>query len=388
MVGGGQLARMTHQAAIALGQTLRVLVTGPDDSAALVSPEATIGAHTDLDAVRAFAKDCDVLTFDHEHVPEALLTELVAEGVTVAPPPSALRHAQDKLLMRRELGRLGLPIPPFAEVTNVSDVVSFGDEHGWPVVVKAARGGYDGRGVWMPADPAEVEALVPALLDSGVPLLVEHRVELRRELAVLVARSPFGQGAVWPVVQTVQVDGICVETIAPAPGLTEDEAAVIQELGLRIAQRLGVVGVLAVELFDTEAGVIINELAMRPHNSGHWTIDGAVTSQFEQHLRACLDYPLGSTALTAPVSVMANVLGAERSRAMRLDERLHHLFARFPAARTHLYGKAERPGRKIGHVTMLGEDVERLRREARLAAHWLSHAEWADGFDPHQEVAR
>ena len=383
MVGGGQLARMTHQAAIALGQSLHVLAVSPDDPAALVSPNVTLGSHTDLDALSAFAKGCDVLTFDHEHVPGELLHKLVEQGVHVRPGPDALLHAQDKLVMRRKLAELGLPVPPFAQVESVEDVMAFAGEHGWPCVLKAARGGYDGRGVWMLNGPDSAGELVPRLLEWGTPLLVEERVAMRRELAALVARSPFGQGGVWPVVETVQSNGICVEVLAPAPDMTEAAAEAAQDLALRIAAELGVVGVLAVELFDTEHGLVINELAMRPHNSGHWSIEGARTSQFEQHLRAVLDYPLGATDALAPAVVMANVLGAPEHPAMSPDERLHHLLARFRDAHVHYYGKQERPGRKIGHVTMLGQSMADVRERAKLAAHWLSHAEWLDGYDIH-----
>jgi len=383
MVGGGQLARMTHQAAIALGQSLHVLAVSPDDPAALVSPNITLGSHTDLDALAAFAKGCDVLTFDHEHVPGELLQKLVDQGVNVRPGPDALLHAQDKLVMRRKLAALGLPVPPFAQVESVDDVVTFATEHGWPCVLKAARGGYDGRGVWMLNGPDSAGELVPRLLEWGTPLLVEERVTMRRELAALVARSPFGQGGVWPVVETVQVNGICVEVLAPAPDMTEDAAQAAHELALRIASELDVVGVLAVELFDTPEGLVINELAMRPHNSGHWTIEGARTSQFEQHLRAVLDYPLGATDVMAPAVVMANVLGAPNVPSMSPDERLHHLLARFRDAHVHYYGKQERPGRKIGHVTMLGATMADVRERAKLAAHWLSHGEWLDGYDIH-----
>jgi 5-(carboxyamino)imidazole ribonucleotide synthase len=383
MVGGGQLARMTHQAAIALGQSLHVLAASPDDPAALVSPNITIGTHENVDALAAFAAGCDVLTFDHEHVPNEYLKVLVDHGVVVRPGPDALLHAQDKLVMRHKLAELGLPVPEFAAVAEVADVIKFGEAHGWPCVLKAARGGYDGRGVWMLNGVDSATELVPRLLEWGTPLLVEERVAMRRELAALVARSPFGQGAVWPVVETVQSNGICVEVLAPAPDMTEADAAVAQELAFTIAADLGVVGVLAVELFDTEAGLVINELAMRPHNSGHWTIEGARTSQFEQHLRAVLDYPLGATDPMAPAVVMANVLGAPAAPAMSPDERLHHLLARYRDAHVHYYGKQERPGRKIGHVTMLGRSMADVRERAKLAAHWLSHAEWLDGYDIH-----
>jgi 5-(carboxyamino)imidazole ribonucleotide synthase len=383
MVGGGQLARMTHQAAIALGQSLRVLAVSPDEPAPLVTPEISIGSHTDLDALRAFAAEVDVLTFDHEHVPTEHLRALVAAGHRVHPGPDALVHAQDKLVMRHKLAELGLPIPVFAPIDTVDAIVAFGTKHGWPCVLKAARGGYDGRGVWMLDDPEQAKTLVAELLDAGTPLLVEERVSMRRELAALIARSPFGQGAAWPIVETVQVDGICVEVLAPAPDLAPDLADQAQQLALSVADALNVVGLLAVELFQTDAGLVVNELAMRPHNSGHWTIDGARTSQFEQHLRAVLDYPLGSTEALAPVTVMANVLGADVTPKMGVDERLHHLFARFPAARVHLYGKAERPGRKVGHVNVLGEDLAVARRTATLAANWLGTARWADGYDIH-----
>jgi 5-(carboxyamino)imidazole ribonucleotide synthase len=239
----------------------------------------------------------------------------------------------------------------------------------------------------MARDPLHAREIATTFLADGVPVMAEEQVNLRRELSALVARSPFGQGAAWPVVETVQRDGICVQVIAPAPDLPDDVASAAQQLALRLAAELGVVGVLAVELFETNDGaLLVNELAMRPHNSGHWTMDGSRTSQFEQHLRAVLDYPLGDTDVIAPVTVMANVLGAPERPVMSVDERLHHLFARMPDARVHLYGKAERPGRKIGHINFVGSDMAnltKLRERAELAAHWLSHGQWTDGWDPH-----
>jgi 5-(carboxyamino)imidazole ribonucleotide synthase len=393
MIGGGQLARMTHQAAISLGQTLRVLAAAPDDPAAQVTPDVVLGSHTDLDALRRAASGADVVTFDHEHVPTEMLDTLIAEGTAVAPPPGALVHAQDKLVMRRRLEALGAPIPRYAEVQTPDDVDAFVRRIEGPVVVKTVRGGYDGRGVRLTADLAEARAVVGGYLADGVPVLLEERVAMRRELAALVARSPYGQGAAWPVVETVQRDGICVVVLAPAPSLSVETSAAAKHLALRLAAELGVVGLLAVELFEsTDGRLLVNELAMRPHNSGHWTMDGASTSQFEQHLRAVLDYPLGDTSPTAPLTVMANVLGAPAAPAMSMDERLHHLLGRMPDARVHLYGKAERPGRKVGHVNMLGgpgggpddaDYVANLRERAERAAHWLSHAEWTDGWDGH-----
>jgi 5-(carboxyamino)imidazole ribonucleotide synthase len=366
MVGGGQLARMTHQAAISLGQSLRVLAESPEDGAALVAADTLIGSHTDLDALRGFAAGCDVVTFDHEHVPTEHIRALVADGVTVYPGADALRHAQDKRLMRQRLQDLGLPVPAWRPVASLADVADFAAAHSDRVVLKATTGGYDGKGVWFVQDPAEAAAPL-----ANATLIAEERVPLRRELAAMVARSPFGQVATYPVVETVQRAGICVEVIAPAPGLDEELALRAQQLAIRIATELDVVGILAVELFEVEDGrILINELAMRPHNSGHWTIEGARTSQFEQHLRAVLDYPLGETSLTAPVVVMANVLGGQPG-GMSVDERMHHLFAEDPGARVHLYGKQIRPGRKIGHVTVLGDDLELVRKRAARAAYWL-----------------
>lgn len=359
MVGGGQLARMTHQAAIALGQSLRVLAVSADDGAALVAADVVIGRHDDIDAVREFAKGCDVVTFDHEHVPGDLIRTLAAEGVTLLPGADALRYAQNKREMRTHLAGLGFPVPRWTD----GDLQAFGDEVGWPIIVKTATGGYDGRGVFVAHSLADVP--------PGVEVIGEELVALKRELAAVVARSPLGQVAAYPVVETVQRDGICVEVLAPAPGLDEDLAVQAQRLAIDVATRLGVVGVLAVELFETTDGrILVNELAMRPHNSAHWTIEGARTSQFEQHLRAVLDYPMGDTRLTAPVVVMANVLGGAPG-GMSIDERLHHLFAEEPGAKVHLYGKQVRPGRKIGHVTVLGDDLEDCRRRAARAARIL-----------------
>lgn len=384
MVGGGQLARMTHQAAIPLGQSLRVLAVSPDDPAAQVSPDVVIGSHTDLDALRRAAAGAQALTFDHEHVPTDLLHTLVAEGVAVLPAPEALVFAQDKLAMRRRLSELGAPVPRFTAVTSLDDVDAFAAEVGQAIVVKTVRGGYDGRGVVLADDVAAAREAVAGYLADGVAVLLEERVPMRRELAVLVARSPLGQGAAWPVVETVQQQGICVTVLAPAPGLPVQLGVQAEQLGLRIADELGVVGVLAVELFEHNDGhLVVNELAMRPHNSGHWTMNGSITSQFEQHLRAVLDYPLGDTRAVAPVTVMANVLGAPVAPAMGVDERLHHLFGRIPDAHVHLYGKQERPGRKVGHVNVVGDDVAVVRERAERAAHWLSHAEWTDGWDGH-----
>jgi len=380
MVGGGQLARMTHQAAVALGQSLRVLAASPDESAALVTVDVRLGDHRSLADLQRLADGATVVTFDHEHVPTEHLHALEAAGHRVAPGPHALVHAQDKLVLRRALQEAREPQPAWAEVRTVHDVTAFADDVGWPVILKTPRGGYDGKGVFVVDGPDEVAAF----LERHGTLLAEERVPMVRELSAQVARSPFGQVAVWPVVQTVQRNGVCAEVLAPAPDLAEELATAAQELAIRIAARLGVVGMLAVELFQTTDGVLVNELAMRPHNSGHWTIEGALTSQFEQHLRAVLDYPLGSTAMTAPVVVMANVLGglaaAEDWAGPSLDERVHHLMAHWPDVKLHWYGKGQRPGRKLGHVTALGEELGEVRARAVAAARYLADGVVDDAF--------
>jgi 5-(carboxyamino)imidazole ribonucleotide synthase len=373
MVGAGQLARMTHQAAIALGQSLRMLAESAEDGAALVASDVEVGDYRSLADLRQFAAGCDVLTFDHEHVPGEHLRALAAEGVTVLPAAQALRFAQNKADMRRRLAELKIAAPAWRDLSVAADpraeLAEFGEVTGWPVVLKAISGGYDGKGVWIVDSMAEAEPL----LASGTPLLAEAKVELDFEIAAVVARSPFGQGAAWTVVETVQQNGICTEVIAPAPRLDVERAELAQQLALRIAAELDVVGVLAVELFVERGGaLLVNELAMRPHNSGHWTIEGSRTSQFEQHLRAVLDYPLGLTSQTAPVVVMANVLGGPDDTEPALDERVHHLMAKWPDVKIHLYGKGFRPGRKVGHVTALGDDVELVRSRARAAADYLS----------------
>ncbi len=368
MVGGGQLARMTHQAAIALDIDFRVLAGSTSDSAALVCADVQLGDDRDLSDLLTFAKSCDIVTFDHEHVPEPVLREVEAAGTVVRPSREALRHAQDKVRMRTRAAELGAPSPRWRTVTTIDHVESFGAEVGWPVVLKATSGGYDGKGVWMADSPGQARTVLDRAAATETPMMVEERVAFRRELAVQVARSPYGQVAVYPVVETVQRDGICHEVIAPAPGLDEERATRAQELAIELAHALGVTGVLAVELFETDTGVVVNELAMRPHNSGHWTIDGARTSQFEQHLRAVLDLPLGSPRATAPHVVMANVLGGEDPGVFG---RYVHVMAKDPELKTHLYGKQVRPGRKIGHVTVPGDDHHALLGRARDAAAYL-----------------
>jgi 5-(carboxyamino)imidazole ribonucleotide synthase len=365
MIGAGQLARMTAPAATGLGISFRVLAESAGDSAAQVTTGAAIGDYRSPADLMAFAAGCDVVTFDHEHVPGPLIEAMEAAGRRVRPGSRALRYTQDKRAMRDRLRELGFACPRYAPVAGLADVAAFAADSGWPVVLKAVTGGYDGRGVWVCAGPDEAAAV----LGHGLDLIAEQHVPFSRELAILVARSPSGQGAAYPVVQTVQRNGICREVLAPAPGLSPGLAALAQRLGLAIARDLGVTGLLAVELFETGDGLLVNELAMRPHNSGHWTIEGATTSQFEQHLRAVLDLPLGSPALAARCAVMVNVLGGDDPD---LFSRLTHVMAADPAVKVHLYGKPVRPGRKVGHVTAVGRDPEQVRRRARRAASYLA----------------
>ena len=378
IIGGGQLARMCAAPAAELAVTLSVLAETPEAAAAQVVPSAPVGDYTDVDTVLDFARDCDVVTFDHEHVPDAVLSALVAAGIPVHPSPAALRFAQDKLAMRRRLTEIGIACPAWAQATTEEEIEEFAGQVGWPIIAKTPRGGYDGKGVRLVGGVDELSDWLAQVGTQG-PLaegiLLEEKVDFVRELAVLVARSPSDQAAAWPVVETVQTDGICTEVLAPAPGLDPHLAAVATQAGLRIAESLAVTGVFAVELFEVrdpetgEPAYVVNELAMRPHNSGHWSMDGAVTGQFEQHLRAVLDLPLGAPTPRARHTVMANVLGGDYPE---LYPAYRHLMARDPGLKLHLYGKAVRPGRKIGHVNVSGSDLDTLRERARHAADYLA----------------
>jgi len=379
VIGGGQLARMMVPPAIALGIELRVLAEVESSSAAIAA--TAVGDYRDAATVLAFARGVDVVTFDHEHVPADVLAALETDGVALHPSPAALVFAQDKLAMRERLGAIGVPCPRWARARSGADVDTFAATVGWPVVAKTPRGGYDGKGVrvvYAATDLADWLAEVgrPGPLADGV--LLEERVAFSRELAVLVARSPSGQAAAWPVVETVQTDGICTEVLAPAPGVDPALAAEATATGLRLAGELGVTGVLAVEMFEVPAtdegsapAYLVNELAMRPHNSGHWSMDGAVTGQFEQHLRAVLDLPLGDPSTRARWTVMANVLGGEHDE---LYSAYRHVMARDPGLKVHLYGKAVRPGRKIGHVNVSARSLTDARTRATHAADYLAGA--------------
>ena len=410
VIGGGQLARMMQEEASALGVHLRALVEAPDGSAAQVMPDAPVGRADDAGAVRDLLQpkqgeqpqdlaDAAVLTFEHEHQDHALLQQLAAQGVSVQPSAQALLYARDKLEMRRAMTRLELPQPAWSPVSQPAEVLEFALQHGWPVVLKTPQGGYDGHGVLLVNDAAELEngeaaKWFKALADgAGVGgggslggaqvscLLVEQAVNFTRELAALVARNPSGQVEAWPVVETVQVEGMCDTVLAPAPGLKPATAALAQQVAKRVASELEVTGVLAVEMFVVEGDggdqLYINELAMRPHNSGHWSQDGALTSQFEQHLRAVLDWPLGSAQLVAP-TVMVNVIGWRQETDVPLPDpssRLAQALQLAPQAKIHLYGKQARRGRKLGHVNLSlaeGQDPAQAVEIGRQVAHVLT----------------
>lgn len=364
VVGGGQLARMMIPAAVELGIELRVLAEAEGMSAGLAA--TAVGDYRDAETVLAFAEGVDVVTFDHEHVPQEVLRALVDAGHSVHPGPDALRFAQDKRQMRERMAELGAPQPDWAPVDSRADLERFLADHGGVGVVKTATGGYDGKGVRVVRAADEADDWLEGAAAGGPRLLVEELVPFSRELAQLVARRPSGETVVWPLVQTVQRDSICAEVLAPARHAARIQP-VVDDIARGIAEGLGVTGVLAVELFETSDGrVLVNELAMRPHNSGHWTIDGSVTSQFEQHLRAVLDLPLGSTALLAPASVMINVIGGPASGSM--TDRYRAALGAHPDVKVHSYAKSARPGRKVGHVTAIGDDLDEVAYRARAAA--------------------
>lgn len=375
VIGGGQLARMLAPAAEALGVRFSVLAETADAPATQVINEVTVGDYADYPTLKAFAETVDVITFDHEHVPPEHLQALVEAGHAVRPGPDALIFAQDKIRMRTKMDELGLPNPAWAEITSVADVEAFAARVGYPFILKTPRGGYDGKGVRV------IDSLDEAVewLNEVPQLLAEEKVDFTRELAVMVGRSPMGQTAVWPVVETWQQNGVCKEAIAPAPDLSDEKARVITEAILTVAGTLEVTGVMAMEMFETDEGFLINEFAMRPHNTGHWTQDGAVTSQFEQHLRAVLDLPLGSPAAREDVSVMVNILGADHED---LYQPYLHVMAHDPAVKVHLYGKGVRPGRKVGHVNAYGEDRQLVLARARHAADFIAGVD----VDPHPQM--
>jgi 5-(carboxyamino)imidazole ribonucleotide synthase len=373
VVGAGQLARMLQPPAVALGVQLRVLATDPRECALQVIPDAVVVPNIDADAMAKVSAGAAALTFEHEHVEAQWLEPLNAAGVAIRPHISALHLARDKAALRLRLSELNVPQPKWAVVDDEAAAAKFGDHIGWPFVLKPSRGGYDGRGVFVVSSPEDVKSVMQQPVREGALWLAEEFVEFAREVAAQVARSPQGQAVAYPLVRTLQRDGMCAEVVAPCPDSDSELATEATQLALALARDIDAVGMLAVEMYVVIDSVgaerlLVNEIALRPHNSGHWSIDGAVTSQFENHLRAVLDLPLGDPTALAPYAVMVNVIGAD---ADNLHYALLHCQAREPQARIHIYGKEIRPGRKVGHVTLLGDSVEPLLERARHIAAYM-----------------
>lgn len=358
IIGGGQLALMMGEAARRLGLRVRVLVREPDEPATTVATSATVGDATDLDDLRRFAAMCDVLTFDHELVDPVVLAELEDDGVVVRPRAAAIAVAVDKYRQIRLFRSLGLPIPDTRVVDGVTDAIAAVADLDGAAVLKAATGGYDGRGVLFDVDPESIRRWYPT---ASTTVLVQRAVPIDAELAIQVVRGVDGTLVHYPVVRTVQRDGMCATVEVPSglPPTMEERARTISAM---IAEAIGVVGVLAVEFLLSEGSLLLNELAARPHNSGHLTIEAAATSQFENHIRAVAGLPLGPTDLLVPAAAMANVVG-------RVASDPPHGVAPDGTV-VHLYGKDARPGRKLGHVTAIAgtvEDaIERAVHTARL----------------------
>jgi len=365
VIGGGQLARMMTPAAINLGIEIKVLAEAEGSSAALATTQ--VGDYNQLEVVREFAKTVDVITFDHEHVPIAVLEALEAEGVDVQPPSKALVFAQNKLQMRKRLGALGLPMPDWAEIQDAETLDAFIASHGGVAILKTPIGGYDGKGVRVVRNSADAIDWLNDLAKYGGSLLVEEKVDFVRELAQLSARRPNGEFLAWPLVQTIQENGVCSVVHAPAPNASAETMTLTADIAKQVAEGIGVTGVLAVELFEARDGrILINELAMRPHNSGHVTMEGSATSQFEQHIRAVLDLPLGSTAPRATHAVMVNLLGVDDQN--NFVQAYDKALAAHPEAKVHVYGKSARAGRKMGHVTVISDNAAHALAEATGAA--------------------
>ena len=346
VVGGGQLARMMGEVAREVGVHLTVLATSLEDAAVATCDATVVGEATDATALAHLAETVDVVTFDHELVDLAQIAALESR-VAVRPNATALAFAVDKAHQRRNLEAAGIAVPRYEIVEGANDPAlgAFLATLSGPPVVKAARGGYDGRGVLFPTDAAATTAAIESI---GGDVVVEERLDLRGELSQVLVRAVNGEVALYPLVRTLQREGMCVETVYPAPAEFADEAA---RLATSIAELSGVVGILAVELFVTDRGLLVNEVALRPHNTGHWTIEGAATSQFANHLRAVSGQSLGSTAPLADAAVMVNVVGASEPGSIAAASAV-------TGAHVHDYGKAWRAKRKLGHVTVIGPDVD------------------------------
>ncbi len=358
MLGGGQLGRFAVVAARLAGYGTIVLDPDPDAPAGAVADRHLIAAYDDAPALDELAARCAVVTTEFENPPAAALQRL-ARDVVVAPPTRAVAIAQDRIAEKSFLEGAGIPVAPCAALIDAADLVAVGTLDG-PFVVKTARLGYDGKGQRSAADAAGVGA---AWLDlDRVPCIVERRLPLDIELSVVLARHRDGNTAVYPVAENLHLHGVLDVTVVPAR-VDLEVAAAAHALGVRIAEALDYVGVLAVEFFVSGGELFVNELAPRPHNSGHWTLDAAMTSQFAQQIRAVTDSALGATSMTAPAAAMVNLLGDLWFRDGS-DAPVEPAWSKVladPRARLHLYGKAvPRPGRKMGHLTVVGSGPDEV----------------------------
>jgi 5-(carboxyamino)imidazole ribonucleotide synthase len=364
--GGGQLAQMLTQAAISLGLETVIFERTADSPAGRLTQHEIVGAWENPALLARFAAQCDLITLENEFVDAGILAALAAQGKLVAPTATALARVQDKLVQKQCLAAAGLAVAPFCEVATPDDVVQASVELGWPLLLKTRRNGYDGYGNATLHRRADVPAAWERLSRGGSPLMVEAFVPFERELAVMVVQSRSGATARYPVVETVQERHICRIVRAPAR-IAPAQATAASDMAAAAVAAVEGTGIFGVELFALADGqVLVNELAPRPHNSGHYTIEGCVTSQFENHLRAVLGWPLGQTDLRAPAAVMVNILGRrdEPAAANAVQAALA-----VPGAYVHVYGKRQsRVGRKMGHVTALGATVAEAEAIAWRAA--------------------
>lgn len=355
VIGAGQLAQMMVAPAAKLGIDFKVLAQDKSDSAAQICAHH-VGDYRDIDALLEFAQDRDLITFEHELTPNDILidleNQLSAEGKQLFPSARTFLFSQDKIHMRSEFQRRGIKGPRWMIYRGGENV-----DFDFPLIAKLSSGGYDGRGVFRLANKQELEELHQRL--NGQEVLIEELVDFSLELSSLVARNPSGEICTWEPTLTIQRDGICTQTISPIPELSDELLSKARSIAIEIAEVIDLVGVMAVEMFLVGEELLVNEIALRPHNSGHWTIEGSQTSQFEQHLRSVADLELGDTRLTFPWAVMGNLLGGE---TLDLAEILEQMLAQSPDINLHNYGKEIKRGRKVGHITAVGQNLDSVKK--------------------------
>jgi len=366
IIGGGQLARMTAIAALPLGVDVVVLEKNAPSPAARLSPDSMVGDWSDAGTLIKFAERCDVVTLENEFVDAAALAVLEQAWHKVFPGAGCLALTQDKLKQKQALQNAGLAVPKFRAVASLAEIIAAAGDFGWPLVLKTRRNGYDGKGNFTLNSETDIPAGWQALGGGRNDLMVEAFFPFVKELAVIVTRGRDGTTAVYPVVETIQRNHICHLVKAPAP-VADDLARNAAALARKAVESVGGVGSFGVEMFLSATGeIVINELAPRVHNSGHYTIEACDCSQFENHVRAVLGWPLGNPRMVAPAAVMVNLLGREKASGQPrgLEKAL-----RLSGVRVHVYGKmASGPGRKMGHVTVLGNSVENAQVIAERAA--------------------